>query len=135
MPDPNVALIRQAYAAYDTGDMAAMLDLIDPDLEWTYLDPSVADPRPQVCHGRGELEAALAQQTERGLRAQLEEVIGHGDKVVVAVRTPGADTYRIRQSDDRDYAMFTVRDGRIVALRDCRDRADAFTRAGIEQHP
>jgi ketosteroid isomerase-like protein len=135
MPDSNVALIRRAYAAYESGDTAAMLDLVDPDLEWTYLDPSAADPRPQVCHGRGELEAILAQQAERGLRAQLEEVIGHDDKVVVAVRTPGADSYRVRQSDDRDYAMFTVRDGRIVALRDCLDRADALTRAGIEEHP
>jgi ketosteroid isomerase-like protein len=66
--------------------------------------------------------------------AQLEEVIGHGDNVVVAVRTPGADAYRVRQSDERDYAMLTVRDGRIVALRDCRGRADALTRAGIEEH-
>jgi ketosteroid isomerase-like protein len=135
MPDPNVALIRHAYAAYARGDAAAMLDLVDPDLEWTYLDPSAADPRPQVCHGRGELAAALTQQAERGLHAQLEEVIGHGDKVVVAVRTPGADAHRLRQSDDRDYAVFTVRDGRIVALRDCRDRGDALTRAGIEEHP
>jgi len=135
MPDPNVALIRRAYAAYESGDTAAMLNLIDPDLEWTYLDPSAADPRLQVCHGRGELAAALAQQAERGLRAQLEEVIGHGDEVVVAVRTPGADAYSVRQSDDRDYAMFTVRDGRIVALRDCRDRADALRLAGIEEHP
>ena len=107
-----------------------MLNLVDPDLEWTYLDPGAADPRPQVCHGHGELAAALAQQAEPGLRARLEEVIGHGDKVVVAVRTPGADAYRVRQSDDRDYAMFTVRDGRIVALRDCRDRGDALRLAG-----
>ncbi len=112
-----------------------MLNLVDPDLEWTYLDPGAADPRPQVCHGHGELAAALAQQAEPGLRARLEEVIGHGDKVVVAVRTPGADAYRVRQSDDRDYAMFTVRDGRIVALRDCRDRGDALRLAGIEGHP
>lgn len=121
MPDPNVALIRQAHAAYESGETAAMLDLIDRDLEWTYLHPSPNDPRPQVCHGRGELQAALAQRAERGLRAHLEEVIGNDDKVVVAVRTPGADAYRVRQSDDRDYAMFTVRDGRIVALRDCRN--------------
>jgi len=37
--------------------MTAMLNLVDPDLEWTYLDPSAATPRPQVCHGRGELQA------------------------------------------------------------------------------
>jgi ketosteroid isomerase-like protein len=135
MPDPTVALIRQAYAAYARGDTAAMLDLVDPNLEWTYLDPSAADPRPQVCHGRGELAAALAQQAERGLRAQLEEVIGHGNKVVVTVRTPSADAYRVRQSDDCDYALFTVRDWRIVALRDCRDRDEALSLAGIEEHP
>jgi ketosteroid isomerase-like protein len=134
MPDPTVALIRQAYAAYARGDTAAMLDLVHPDLEWTYLDLSDTDPRPQVCHGRGELAAALAQQTERGLLSHLEEVIGHGDKIVATVRTPGADAYRARQSDDRDYTLFTVRDGRIVALRDCRDRADALRLAGIEEH-
>jgi ketosteroid isomerase-like protein len=32
MPDPSVAFIRQAYAAYARGDTAAMLDLVDPDL-------------------------------------------------------------------------------------------------------
>ena len=58
MSDANVALVRRAYAAYESGDTAAMLNLIDPDLEWTYLDPSAADPRPQVCHGRGELAVA-----------------------------------------------------------------------------
>jgi ketosteroid isomerase-like protein len=135
MPDPNVALIRQAYAAYGRGDSAAMLALVDPDLEWTYLDPSAADPRPQVCHGRGELAAAIAQQAERGLRSQLEEVIGHGNKVVATVRTPSADAHRARQSDDRDYTLFTVRGGRIVALRDCRDRGDALRLAGIDEHP
>ncbi len=96
----------------------------------------VASAGPTVTRVRHEheLETALALQAQRGPRAQLDEVIGHGDKVVVAVRTPGADAHRLRQSDDRDYAMFTVRDGRIVALRDCRDRTDALTRAGIEEH-
>jgi ketosteroid isomerase-like protein len=125
MPNPNVALIRQAYMAYLRGETAAMLDLVDPDLEWT---------RPQVCHGRGELSAALAQRADRGLHAQLEEVIGHGDKVVVTVRTPGADAYRGGQSDDRDYAVLTVRGGRIIALRDCRNRGDALRLAGIDEH-
>jgi len=114
--------------------MTAMLNLVDPDLEWTYLDPSAATPRPQVCHGRGELQAALAQQAQRGLRAQLEEVIGHGDKVVVAVRTPGADTYRVRQSDDRDYALFRARraNRRPTRLPGSWRRAEA---CWLEEHP
>jgi hypothetical protein len=30
MPVPNVALLRQAYAAYARGDTVAMPDLVDP---------------------------------------------------------------------------------------------------------
>jgi hypothetical protein len=50
---------------------------------------------------------------------------------MVVVRIPGIDTYRMRKAEDRNYAVFTVRERRIVALRDCRDREDALATAGI----
>jgi hypothetical protein len=52
MSNENAELIRRAYEAYANGDLAAMLELVDPDLEWTYLDPALEQPTPQVCHGR-----------------------------------------------------------------------------------
>ena len=132
MSNENADLIRRVYEAYADGDLATMLAFVDPDLEWTYLDPSLEDPKPQVCRGRHELESALQRQAERGLRAQLEEVVGHGDQVMVVVRTPGVDAYRVRQADDRNYSVFTVREGRIVAVRDCRDRQEALHLTGIQ---
>jgi ketosteroid isomerase-like protein len=39
----NEAVIRSAYEAYAEGDLARMLEFVDPDLEWTYLDPAVTD--------------------------------------------------------------------------------------------
>jgi ketosteroid isomerase-like protein len=132
MSNENVELIRRAYDAYARGDLATMLEVVDLDLEWTYLDPSLDDPQPQVCHGRHELEAALARQARQGLRAQLEEAVGHGDRVMVVVRTPGVDAYRLRQADDRNYDVFTVRDGRVVALRACRSRQEALRLAGLQ---
>jgi ketosteroid isomerase-like protein len=75
MSNENEDLIRRAYEAYSRGGAATMLRFVDPDLEWTYLDPSVEDPEPQVCHGRHELEFALGRQAERGLRAELEDVV------------------------------------------------------------
>ena len=128
----NETLIRTAYDAYSRGDIAAMRQMVDAELEWTYLDPSVADPQPQVCHGRGELEAALLRQTERGLTSRLEEVIANGDRVVVGVRTPGIDAFRAWSAQDRNYDVFTVRDGRVVAMRACRNRDEALAIAGIE---
>jgi ketosteroid isomerase-like protein len=101
MSNENVELIRRAYEAYSRGDVATMLRLVDPDLEWTYLDPRLEEPDPPVCHGRHELEAALERQAEQGLKAELEEVAEHGDRVMVVVRTPGIDANRLRKADDR----------------------------------
>ena len=125
-------IVREAFLAYDRGNITQMMDFVDPDLEWTYLDPSLEDLRPQTCRGRGELEKALRRQAEQGLRAELEEVIATGEKVIVVMHTPGIDRYRLRQADDRNYDVFTVRDGLIVGLRACRDRAEALSLAGID---
>jgi ketosteroid isomerase-like protein len=133
--DENVALVREAYGAYTRGETAALLELVDPDLEWTYLDPATVDPEPQTCHGRGELKIALARQARRGLRMELEEILGHGEKVMVAIHTPGVDAHRATPSGDRNYEVLTLRDGRIVALRACRDRAEAMATAGIDTVP
>jgi ketosteroid isomerase-like protein len=132
MSNENVALIRSAYGAYSRGGVVALLQLVDPDLRWTYLDPTLEDPEPQVCHGRHEFQTALERQAEQGLKAELEEVAAVGDRVMVVVRTPGIDEFRARKADDRRYALFTVRDGRIVAMRDCRDRVEAMAAAAVE---
>jgi ketosteroid isomerase-like protein len=132
MSNENAELIRRAYEAYANGDLATMLELVDPDLEWTYLDPTLEHPIPQVCHGRHELESVLQHWAEHGLRAELEEVAGRGDLVMVGVRTPGADAHYGRRGDDRAYSVVTVRDGRIVALRDCHDRQEALNLTGLQ---
>jgi ketosteroid isomerase-like protein len=132
MSNENAELIRRAYQAYANDDLTGMLELVDPELEWTYLDPVLEHPTPQVCHGRQELEQVLGHWAEHGLRAELEEVTGSGELVMVGVRTPGIDAHYGRPGDDRAYSVFTVRDGRIVALRDCRDRQEALQVAGLQ---
>jgi ketosteroid isomerase-like protein len=133
MLNENVELIRVAYEAYARGDVATILQLVDPNLEWTYLDPSFEDPDPQVCHGREQLKLALERQAEQGLRSELQEVLGNGERVMVVVRTPGVDAYRARKADDLNFDVFTMREGRIVALHACRDREEALAVAGIEE--
>jgi ketosteroid isomerase-like protein len=135
MSNENAELIRRAYQAYASDDLDRMLELVDPDLEWTYLDPALEQPTPQVCHGRQELEQVLRHWGEHGLRAELEEVTGAGELVMVGVRTPGMEAHFSRGGDSRAYSVFTVREGRIVALRDCRDRREALQLAGLQTRP
>jgi ketosteroid isomerase-like protein len=131
MSNNNADLIRRAYQAYASGDLTGMLEFVNPDLEWTYLDPTLEHPTPQVCHGRQELEQMLRHWAEHGLRAELEEVTSSDELVMVGVRIAGVDAHHGRHGDDRTYSVFTVREGRIVALRDCRDRQEALQLVGI----
>jgi ketosteroid isomerase-like protein len=128
MCNQNEWIVREAFLAYDRGDMTRMMEFVDPDLEWTALDPSLG---PQTYYGREQLEKALRRQVERGLRPELEQVIASGEKVILVMRTPGVDQYRHWEADDRTYDVLTVREGIIVELRACRDRGEARAVAGI----
>jgi ketosteroid isomerase-like protein len=133
MSEENESVVRAAYEAYGRGEVNRLLELVHPDLEWTYLDPSFADPQPQVCHGREELAQALGKQAELGIVSRVEEIASSGDKVMVAVRTPGADQRRAWQAEDRSYLVLTMDRGQIIALRDFRDLDEARSFAGLDQ--
>ena len=79
MPADNESVVRAAYAAYARGDVAGVLEFVDPDLEWTCLNPMEEIPRRRPATG----------------------------------------------------AVLTVRDGRITALRACRDHDEARDVAGV----
>ena len=131
MCNQNEWIVREAFLAYDRGDVTRMMDFVDPEVDWTYRDPELPDPEPRLCHGRGELEKALRRQAGSGPRAQLEEVIAAGDRVMLVMRTPGLGEYQRQQADGRTYDIVTVRDGLIVGLKACRDRSEARSLAGI----
>jgi ketosteroid isomerase-like protein len=131
MCNENEWIVREAFLAYDRGDVERMMEFVDPDLEWTYFEPGLDGARPQACGGREELEQAVCRQVQRGLRAELEEVVAAGDQVILVMRTPGLDRYQHHQGDDRTYHVVTMRDGLIVGLHACRDRTEARSLAGI----
>jgi ketosteroid isomerase-like protein len=119
-------IARRAYAAFAEGDVSSVLDLVDPDLEWTFLDPSVPNPEPAVCHGRDQLAYWMGRGIGWQLRAELEEVVANGDRVLVVTRSPGIDQVRARATGDRNFHVLTIRDGKIAGLRACRDRDEAI---------
>lgn len=131
MIDRNEALVREAYEAYGRGDVAGMMEFVDPELEWTYLDPAYENPEPATCQGRDQLQWALERQAGQGLGSQTEEIVARGGKVMVVIRTAGIDRLRVRQAGDRNYLILTLDQPRIIRLRACRDRDEARGFAGI----
>jgi ketosteroid isomerase-like protein len=127
----NEALVREAVEAYHQADTVRLLELVHPNLEWTYLNPEDPDPQPQVCHGRDQIAWALDHQAGQGAATEVEEIISHGDQVVVVARTPGADQRRAWRNGDRNILVLTVADGQISAMRAFRDRDQACRFAGL----
>src|SRR5580658_482689 len=128
MTTDNETIVRNAFAAMARGDVDSMLEMVDPDLEWTFLDPGRADPEPQVCHGREQLGRRLRSGALQG--PELEELVVHGDRALVVTHLAGLDAGRARKTGDRNFHVVTVRDGRITALRACRNRAEAAAVVG-----
>lgn len=119
-------VVERAFAAYASGDIAGMLELVDADLEWTYLDPALAYPRPKACHGRDELEGVLTHLAEHGTRFLVGEVRARGNKVMAELRVPvHSHDPELLEVEDR-WNVVTAEGGRIVKLRDFRTRLGAL---------
>jgi ketosteroid isomerase-like protein len=130
MCNQNEWIVREAFLAYSRGDVARMMEFVDPNLEWTEVGPG-ANGFARARTGRDELEQALRRQASTGLRAELEEVIASGEKVMLVMRTPGLGLARSQSPGDKTYDVVTVRDGLIVGLCACQDRAAARSLIGI----
>jgi ketosteroid isomerase-like protein len=135
MAEPSEAVVRDAWAAFRAGDTTRVLALVHPDLEWTYLDPAFPDPEPQTCHGRPQLARALQRDSLRVLTWDIEELAVHGEQVLVVLHAPGLDRRCVRQADDQNYLVLTVRQGQITAMRACRDRDEAAAPAQLWRRP
>jgi ketosteroid isomerase-like protein len=124
MGDTNESLVRDAFGALARGDLAALLQLIDADFEWTFLDPSEEDPQPRVCHGTEELARMIRSGAVRPAR-ELDELVPFGDRVLVVTRLvpeAASDASAVGRSV---FHVVTVRGGRITALRAGRSRDEA----------
>lgn len=129
MCNENEWIVREAFLAYAQGDVARMMEFVDADLEWTDLAPGLDDSA-RVRAGRDQLEEVLRRQASSGVPAELEEVVASGEKVMLVMRTPGLGLSR-PHSDDKTYDVVTLRDGLIVGLCACEDRAIARSLIGI----
>jgi ketosteroid isomerase-like protein len=119
-------IARSAFAALSRGDVVSVLDVVDADLEWTFLDPTDPDPKPAVCHGRAELAYWITRDSGWRLAAELEEVVAADDRVMVVTHSPGIDERRARSTSDRNFHVLTIREGKITTLRACRSRDEAI---------
>jgi ketosteroid isomerase-like protein/predicted enzyme related to lactoylglutathione lyase len=128
---PEVALIQRLWAAISAGDLSVLEQEFGADARWR----AVTDG-PWNCEGREAIIETMTRNLAGGVRGKIEEAIQQGPRVLVAFRpeTPLANNER-PLDDGIAYLVVTIRDGKVVELKGCADRAAATAHLAGEETP
>jgi uncharacterized protein len=124
--------LKEAYAAFNRGDINAAVKSLDPNIEWS--EP-VEFPAGGTYHGVDGAKRYLAQSLARAdeVHSEPEQFIVRGDKIVVFVYA------RVKPKGKKDYQeirladVYTFRDGKAVEMRAFADRQAAVAWANADQ--
>jgi len=118
MSSENVAIVRRAYEAWNSGRAEDAIALLAPDVKWT-LPPHFPDA--ETWHGRDRVIEGLREMmgSWESLQMEVQELIDKGDRVVARVRFQGrsALTGLDLAGMGVDTQIWTLRDGLAVEVR------------------
>jgi ketosteroid isomerase-like protein len=115
----NISLLKQAYAAYDKGDIQTLLSLLAQDIEWEL--PEVEGiPFTGKRHGLAQVSDffRILAECQEPREFKPDRFIGQGDQVVVlghgayTVKATGAE-----YSDDWCH-VFSIAGGKIASFKE-----------------
>jgi ketosteroid isomerase-like protein len=131
MSEENVEVVRRCLDAYSAGDNEASLAAFDPDVVF---DQSIR-PDGGVFHGPDGIAEAMRTWTGafEDWRLQVEEIIDAGDRVLVIATQFGRGKGSGVETEQRDFSVYTVRNGKIVHLKAFLDRQEALEAAGLQE--
>jgi ketosteroid isomerase-like protein len=126
----DIDTLRNAYAAFNRGDMDNAVSALDADVDWT--EPAEF-PGGGTYRGRDAVKAYLTRSRAGWAEgaSEPEQLIPAGDKIVVFVRA----RFRLKNSPEWHEVkladVYTLRDHTIVQMRAFADRQEALRWAGV----
>jgi uncharacterized protein len=128
----NIELMRRGYDAMLRRDIEALLSLLDPDVE-LHDRPEAPDARSYRGH-EGVLTALkVSLDAFEDFRLEPERFYDAGEKVVVLLRMVGTGNVSGVPVEEHIAHLWTIQDGRAIALQVYGDPADALTAAGLSE--
>jgi ketosteroid isomerase-like protein len=127
----NGAVVRDTYEAVGRGDVAALLDLVADDVEWTFQGPAVI-PFAGTRRGRDGVRHFFSLVAEHLRFEQFEprELVSHGDTVVVLGFERSLVKATGRTFEQHWAHVYRLRNGRVatfLAIEDTAACAEAFS--------
>ncbi len=103
----NKDLVQKGYAAFAAGDVQAVMDLFDDDVEWVQPGQSAISG---TFHGKTEVMEYMGRLAEKAPTVTVKRLIAEGDTVVAITEV----TVNGESSEDAD--VLTIRDGKTVRM-------------------
>jgi ketosteroid isomerase-like protein len=134
MPTRNVEIVRAGFDAFSRGDLAGMLETIDPAIEWT-----VREDLPDAGTYRGHEELiTLLGHFEEVLDDQWFEpedfIEGPGETVVVPLRWGGRGKSSGMDVASRQEAwVFTIGNGKVIRVTEYGQKQEALEALGLSE--
>jgi len=131
MSQENIEVVRKAIETFDS-DVDAWLTTLDPEIDWY-----VSEDRHSVSHGHeavlGARQRWLETWVRDSYRYEIEELRGQGDDVMAVVCVTARGRASGIEIEDRTYAHWRVRDGKIVYVYEHETRDEALEAAGLRE--
>jgi ketosteroid isomerase-like protein len=126
MSQENVERIKAGFAAHNTGDLDALVELYDPNVVFETLLLGTH-------HGNEAIRLIYAEnkKTMTGYDVVPVELIDAGDKVVAVAQMVGAGSTSEIVLDDAFAFVFTFKGERVVREQAFRNREEAVEAAGV----
>lgn len=124
----EVELLHRVWEAMAQGDLTVLEHTLAPDAEWHGVEDG------QLCGNRNAILDVMRRNLPGRLRGNIEETIQDGPRVIVAFRPEPARIDR-PLDDGIAYMAVTIRDGKIIEMRGCADRAAAIAYSQAASSP
>jgi uncharacterized protein len=123
--------LKKAYAAFNRNDIAATVESLDPQIEWT--EPAEF-PGGGTYHGHEEVKAYLSKSRADWAEgsSEPERFIVAGNKIIVFVHARARLKGSTEWNEVRLADVFTFRNGKAIQMRAFADRRQALEWAGVK---
>jgi ketosteroid isomerase-like protein len=137
MSQENVELVRRINEAFNRGDFEPMFALADPPPEFEYVPPLAGGPDlVGVQQGRGGFRRVVEGFWDEfdDPHIELHEVIDAGDQVFISATFRGRGKHSGAETSMGPlWAVWGVRDGRVVRWQGFTNRDAALEAAGLRE--
>jgi uncharacterized protein len=132
MSPGNVEIVRRVFGAFNSRDIPAFLELLDPDVQWV---PILAVLEGRVYRGHADVRRwieDLATDWEF-FEVHPEELDDLGDRVLVSGHWRARGRASGVEYNQPGTWIYELEDGRVVSMLTYTDRDEALEAAGLEE--